>query len=316
MKSPFSNRKRPALAERARLNLPRVGEVASNPAALAYETRLQHDARWALSEGSRHFEEKSAVFDALRKIAKRLTELNIHYAVVGGMALFRHGLRRFTEDVDILVTRDDLKKIHEALDGLGYLPPHRHSKNLRDTELGVRIEFLTTGEYPGDGKKKPVAFPDPDGVSFDADGVKYVNLKTLIELKLASGMTNPGRLRDLSDVLELIKVLRLAAAFSENLHPYVRERYLELWKQAKMRYVTRWDDKTLIAQAKTIAELAVALRAAADHLEAMRKDGVVLEDGSANVLLVTTDPDIAKKYDMVEESEYWRGDDGAAEVSE
>ena len=62
------------------------------------------------------------------------------------------GLRRFTEDVDILVTKGDLKKIHEALDGLGYLPPHKHSKHLRDTELGVRIEFLTTGEYPGDGQ--------------------------------------------------------------------------------------------------------------------------------------------------------------------
>jgi hypothetical protein len=31
------------------------------------------------------------------------------------------------------------------------------------------------------------------------------NLPTLIELKLASGMTNAGRLKDLADVQELIK---------------------------------------------------------------------------------------------------------------
>ncbi len=119
------------------------------------------------------------------------------------MALFRHGLRRFTEDVDLLVTKDDLKVIHEKLEGLGYLPPFPNSKHLRDTQCGVKIEFLTTGDYPGDGKPKPVSFPDPRHVSFEADGMSYLNLPTLVELKLASGMTNPSRLKDLADVLEL-----------------------------------------------------------------------------------------------------------------
>src|SRR4051812_17946457 len=74
-----------------------------------YEQKLAGDPRWALSEGSRHFEEESAVFAALHKIARRLDDLKIPYVVVGGMALFRHGLRRFTEDVDILVTKEDLR---------------------------------------------------------------------------------------------------------------------------------------------------------------------------------------------------------------
>src|SRR5208282_6521979 len=108
----------------------------SEQGLLTYEQRLTRDPRWALSEGSRHFEEKSAVFDALHKITNRLNELGIPYAVVGGLALFQHGLRRFTEDVDILVTRDDLKIIHERLEGLGYLPPFANSKHLRDTVLG------------------------------------------------------------------------------------------------------------------------------------------------------------------------------------
>jgi hypothetical protein len=124
---------------------------------LTYEQRLSRDSRWALSEGSRHFEEKSAVFDALRKITGRLNDMGVPYAVVGGLAMFQHGLRRFTEDVDILVTKDDLRRIHKELEGLGYLPPYANSKHLRDTELGVKIEFLTTGEYPGDGKEKPVS---------------------------------------------------------------------------------------------------------------------------------------------------------------
>jgi hypothetical protein len=278
----------------------------------AYEKQLERDPRWALSEGSRHFEEKSAVFDALRKIAGRLKELGIPYAVVGGMALFKHGLRRFTEDVDILVTKEDLKKIHARLEGLGYLPPHRRSKHLRDTELGVRIEFLTTGEYPGDGKSKPVVFPEPSTASFESDGVSYVKLPNLIELKLASGMTNPGRLRDLSDVLELIKLLNLPPEYADQLNPFVRDKFLELRKQAGERYVTLWRNKWLTADAKSIEDMIAALRSAANHLEEMRKDGVTFEDhggtGDDYVHLFTTDPKVAKKYDMVEESEFW-GDD-------
>jgi hypothetical protein len=229
------------------------------------------------------------------------------------MALFQHGLRRFTDDVVILVSKDDLKKVHDRLEGLGYLPPHKHSKHLRDTELGVRIEFLTTGEYPGDGREKPVAFPDPRSVSIEIDGVKYLNLPTLIELKLASGMTNPGRLKDLSDVLELIKQLNLPFNFSEQLDPYVREKYSELWGQGRKRFVTLWRNKWLTADAKSIDEMIAALRQAADALEAMRLDGVVLEnDGSVGddyAHLVTTDPEVAKKYDMIEESEFWAEDE-------
>lgn len=172
---------------------------------------------------------KSAVFDALRRITARLKSLQVPYAVVGDMALFQHGLRRFTEHVDILVTREDLKRIHDSLEGLGYLPTHRNSKHLRDTELGVRIEFLTTGDYPGDAKAKPVHFPDSQTVSFEADEIRYVALPTLIELKLASGMTNPGRLKDLADVQELAKLLRLPRNFSEQLNPYVRAKFTELW---------------------------------------------------------------------------------------
>ena len=285
------------------LSLAGIADVVS------YEDRLAGDARCAWSEGSRHFDEQSAVFAALRKISERLDGLGIPYAVVGGMALFRHGYRRFTEDVHLLVTKDDLKTIHEKLEGLGYLPPHRRSKHLRDTELGVRIEFLTTGDYPGDGKKKPVAFPSPETVSFEADGIRYINLPDLIELKLASGMTNPGRLRDLSDVMELIRVLNLPTDFVAKLNPYVREKFAELWSQGRMRYVTLWRNEWLAAKTSTIDEMAASLRRAAEELEAMRRDGVTLEKnagiGGDTAHLVTTDPDVARKYDMVEESEFW-----------
>jgi hypothetical protein len=197
----------------------------------AYEKRLDRDGRWALSEGSRHFEEKGAVQDALHRIARRLEELGIPYAVSGGMALFKHGFRRFTEYVDILVTRDGLKAIHAHLEGLGYVPPFNGSKNLRDTEHGVRIEFLIAGEFPGDGKPKPVAFPDPDQAAVVIDGIHYLSLPKLVELKLASGMTGGiHRMKDFTDAIALIEALGLSADFADQLNPYVRDKYLEFWQ--------------------------------------------------------------------------------------
>jgi hypothetical protein len=94
----------------------------------------------------------------------------------------------------------------------------------------VRIEFLVLGEFPGDGKPKPVAFPDPAEVGGVIDGVRFLRLSTLLELKLASGMTILSRLKDLGDFIELIKVRSLSAEFAEELNPYVRDKYLELWR--------------------------------------------------------------------------------------
>ena len=285
-----------------------------------YEDLLNRDPRWALSEGSRHFDEDSSVFKALREIARRLDELDIPYAVVGGMALFHHGLRRFTEDVDILVTKGNLKRIHQQLNGLGYLPPHSKSKYLRDTDLGVMIEFLTTGDFPGDGKPKPVAFPDPTAVSANAGGVHYVNLPTLIELKLASGMTAPSRRKDLADVQELIKVLQLSPVFAKQLNPYVAEMYLQLCREAGHRYVKSWRLKSLTADENPLPGWKAEQREAADQLQQMLDDGVVLETGgSSHVdrgLLVTTDAKIAEKYGMIEESEYWDDDPDETQDSE
>jgi len=194
-----------------------------------YEQLLGSDAGLALIEGSMHFEEKSKVHEALREIVRHLDELRVPYAVAGGMALFLHEFRRFTEDVDILVTADGLKKIHANLDGLGYVPPFAGSKHLRDAVRGVRIEFLVTGQFPGDGKPKPVEFPDPAAAAVSIAGIQVLGLPNLVELKLASGMTNPGRLKDLADVQQLIKVLKISADFADKLNPYVRDKFGELW---------------------------------------------------------------------------------------
>jgi hypothetical protein len=169
------------------------------------------------------------VHQTLRTIAAKLDELHIAYAVVGAMAMGAHGHVRATVDVDILVTRPGHATLRQQLEGLGYVPPFPGSRNLRDTATGVCIKFLITGEFPADGKPKPVAFPDPAAVSTTIDGIRYLRLEPLIELKLASGLTNPNRLKDLADVQELIRTLRPPRTLADALHEVVRPKFLELW---------------------------------------------------------------------------------------
>ena len=187
----------------------------------------------ALREAERFFMRTDRVHDALRAITSRLESLNIPYAVAGGMAMVAHGYDRTTVDVDILLTAEGLERAHRELQGLGYVAPFSGSKNLRDTSTGVRIEFLLAGHFPGDGKPKPVAFPDPATVAVQKEGIRYVSLPALIELKLASGMTAPHRLKDLADVQELIKTLALPQGIADQLNPYVRSKYLELWNAVR-----------------------------------------------------------------------------------
>lgn len=194
-----------------------------------FETIMRQGGDAAVQQAARFFMRTDPVHQALRAITGKLNELGIGYAVAGGMALVAHGYDRTTVDVDILVTRDGHRAIVRQLSGLGYVPPFPDSKNLRDTQTGVRIEFIITGDYPGDGKAKPVAFPDPATASIEIDGIRYLRLEKLIELKLASGMSNANRLKDLADVQELIRAIRPPRELGEQLDASVRQKYFEFW---------------------------------------------------------------------------------------
>ena len=185
-------------------------------------------------EGSKFFMKEGDVYETLRRLAARLREAGLEYAIIGGMALVAHGYRRFTEDVDILMTREALHLFKEKFVGLGYVPAFAAaSKSFRDTNTGVRIEVVTTGEYPGDGKPKPVSFPDPAGTRVEREGLWIITLEKLIELKLASGLSAPHRLKDLSDVQELITTLKLPLRLEEQLDASVRAEYRRLWEAAQ-----------------------------------------------------------------------------------
>jgi predicted nucleotidyltransferase len=185
----------------------------------------------AYQEGLRFFMGEGILNETLRRAAKDLEDRGIEYSVVGAIALNGYGYRRFTEDINLLLTRDGTEKFQKELVGLGYRPAFTGaSRKFRTTAENVPVEIITTAEFPGDGKPKPVVFPEPGENQTEIDGVKFLSLEKLIELKLASGMTAAHRLKDLADVQELIKIKDLNADYAEKMNPFVREKFLELQK--------------------------------------------------------------------------------------
>lgn len=189
-----------------------------------------------LRRASLFFRGRGEIYRTLKRIERRLRQERIDYVIIGAMALNIHGYRRFTPNVDIVITAAGLDAV-QRLVGNGYVPAQEGARRkLRDIETDVVVTFLTSDRYPGDGQPKPVRFPDPADARIIRKGHYVVRLAKLLELKLAAGIGCLYRLKDLGDVQEVIKVLKLPRDLAEQLDPSVRDEYYRLWDGAQNAY--------------------------------------------------------------------------------
>jgi hypothetical protein len=178
-------------------------------------TEIDRRARQALEQASRYFMGVADVQLAANRLAARLEQMGIPYAICGGLAVSAWGHRRTTSDVDVLLTADGLEAF-EA-EALG-----------RDGD-GAAVRILLAGR----GAATSVRFPHPQGNSVRIDGKQYLDLPRLVELKLASGLAAPDRLQDFADVIALVRSNALPQDYEERLHVDVRAKYRELWALAQ-----------------------------------------------------------------------------------
>ena len=165
----------------------------------------------------------------MRKAVRVLAEANIPSLVVGGYAVQENGYARFTSDVDIVVP--DVELARQTLSMNGFRENHGSNMTVTDRVSKVEVDLLPGGKAVGPG---PLVLPMPDTVSSEP---RIADLRTLIEIKLSSYLGSPlSRLRDLADVIELIKSNLTPRDLS--LDPAVRQTYLLTWdglKDEKLR---------------------------------------------------------------------------------
>lgn len=278
------------------------------PLVETFEYRLDVDLQLALREGSLYFERAGSVWKTLRRMTTRLDELEVPYAVVGSLAMFHHGYRRFTHNVNLLVTAADLTAVAERLSGFQRMGGR--SKQFIDEETGVSVLFRLEADPPGGAAWRQVRFPHPLESIETNGGIPFVSLPTLISLKLAAGLSNRDRLRDIADVQEMIKELCLVESLAIELHADVRDEYAAMCRSIDDHagpFLLLWDWASE-ARPMCIEQMISLSGCRIAEIEAMQRDGVQLYEPRPYyenaAVLVTNNRVVARKYDMHHETEY------------
>jgi len=148
---------------------------------------------------------RSPLLDSLGRLDALFTGEGIPYAVVGGLAVVRHGAPRTTLDVDILIEEADWDRIRRrAPDFLDAGIDHA-----RDRSNGIEIDIL----HPGDKWEMEMTMPHPADISEpDPDlGGSFIGLVPLLALKCAvyrSKLAEHGieiAAKDLADITSLFQ---------------------------------------------------------------------------------------------------------------
>ena len=150
------------------------------------QTEGRADLWQQLRELDMFFQGRDPVHKTMRRLVKRLDKANIPYAIVGGMAVFFHDHRRATDGVDVLLTREGLEEFQKRFVGKYYERMAGRGRRFVDRASQEKLDVLVTGLFPGSGKPGPIAYPNPADVREEIDELQMVNLRTLIELKLAA----------------------------------------------------------------------------------------------------------------------------------
>ena len=145
------------------------------------------------------------------KLARRLREI-VDAPVVGGIAVYLHGVSRSTVDLDLYVR--DRKEIAAQLEAAGAEWDRAEREHVLD---GVKIHTITAADAG-------VVI----GRTSVIDGVRVVTLKDLVAIKLISGLKNPGRSKDLGDVEELIRAVPLDKRFAAKLPKGIRAEFKKM----------------------------------------------------------------------------------------
>lgn len=186
------------------------------------------------------FQGTDPVHQTMNRVAQKLETAGITYAIIGGMAVNAHGHRQTTDDVDLLLTFSGIEELRRLfVPGDFERVPHR-ARRYTDATNNVSIDFICAGMFPGSGKPGPIAHPHPAAVSEVIDGRRVVNLRTLIQMKLAA-----RRFQDFADVISLIRVHDLDESYAERLHQSVRQAFIECLeaKRREDEYEARQDEQ-------------------------------------------------------------------------
>ncbi|MEO6065458.1 MAG: nucleotidyltransferase family protein [Lysobacterales bacterium] len=143
---------------------------------------------------------QARLFEQLRELLAHFDERGFQHALIGGLAVNVHGYARATHDVDFLIDLDDESALHALMLELGYSAIDRRedlSSYVRDDE---RADFLHAHREIG---RRLLA--GASRVAYGSLQVPVISAEGLLGFKIQAFSDDPRRLKDLSDMLEIMR---------------------------------------------------------------------------------------------------------------
>jgi hypothetical protein len=141
----------------------------------------------------------------VKAIDHLLAVIGCESVLAGGWAVWHHGyVGRLTQDIDIVLPRDQVAEFLRlaAVSGFEILPqPEGRWPKVRHKDTDIQVDILPEGARPGTAvRPAPTTIGHPSTLGAAGLALRYINLPSLVELKLAA-----GRARDEGDVAELVR---------------------------------------------------------------------------------------------------------------
>lgn len=277
-----------------------------------FEIAAVKDFDFGLREGDRHFCGKGVVWDTARRFIQSLRNHKHETVLVGDLAMFLHGYRRVSSIVEVIVTKETLDFIRSNWEALGVSFAFPTANFVRDSVTHVKIKLHLAGNSRT--REAPHVFlPTPDECRMEVEQFPVIQLIPLIDMRLAIGLEEKSLEREAVDVIEMIRVLRLPRELMEKLNPIVQHKYLEYWSCLNVpppKYIRPLRAPGCLESMDDPDAMLAKCGFDADTRTAMIRDGLVLERRpSGRAMLTTTNYDLAEKYDMHPEDEYFRIDE-------
>ncbi len=190
-------------------------------------TEPEHDGLLALERLERAVEK---VRDRLLRSTGAPEAAGIPYAVVGGNAVMAwveqidESAVRFTQDVDIVLRREDLARATEALATAGFIHRHSSATTVFLDGPGAKARDAVHVFFAGEKVRPDYVAPVPDAAERVAfKGFHVLGLEALVRMKLTS-----NRDKDKTHVRDMLEVGLIDATWSARYPPELAARLQHL----------------------------------------------------------------------------------------
>jgi len=147
--------------------------------------------------------EESRLFAQLRELATALDRADIPFALIGGFAVNAYGFMRATHDLDVMVREEQGDVLQGVLTQLGYQTLDRRPDIASYVREPLRLDVL----YARRDISRGLLARSINVIQGDLQ-VRVIPLEGLIGLKIQAFHDDPRRIRDLDDIIQLLKINR------------------------------------------------------------------------------------------------------------